>query len=134
MAGDLLLDTNIVVAMVKGEAAVLEIVGSAERVFIPSIVPGELYFGAFKSTRAAENVSRVDELAKDRSVLGCDVGTSRHYGELKSALRAKGRPIPENDVWIAALAVQHGLTLVSRDEHFRQVEGLKLESVSSSAG
>ncbi len=49
------------------------------------------------------------------------------YGEIKDRLRKKGRPIPENDIWIAAIAFQHDLILISRDEHFREVEDLKLE-------
>ena len=53
--------------------------------------------------------------------------SEQRYGKVKNGLRKKGRPIPENDIWIAAIAFQHDLTLVSRDEHFKEVENLKLE-------
>ncbi|NOY42526.1 MAG: type II toxin-antitoxin system VapC family toxin, partial [Planctomycetes bacterium] len=55
-----------------------------------------------------------------------DDDTARVYGEIKTALRRKGRPIPDNDIWIAAVAIQHSLSLVSRDEHFANIERLSL--------
>ena len=64
----------------------------------------------------------MNEFAESCSVLICDTETSRQYGEIKNLLRAKGRPIPENDIWIAAIAKQHKLTLVSRDDHFKEIE------------
>lgn len=63
-------------------------------------------------------------LAAASAVLSCDAETAACYGELKASLRAKGTPIPENDLWIAALATQHGLTVASRDEYFDVVPGL----------
>ena len=58
----------------------------------------------------------------------CDLDTSRHYAIVKSYLKSKGTPIPENDIWIAALAKQHRLTLVTRDKHFNNIHELLLES------
>lgn len=66
-------------------------------------------------------------VAATAAVLVCDATTAGLYGELKAALRAQGTPIPENDLWIAALTRQHTLTLVSRDEHFEAVPGLEIE-------
>ena len=60
-------------------------------------------------------------------MLACDASTARFYGEIKNRLRAQARPIPENDVWIAAIALQHGLVLATRDEHFAAVDGLACE-------
>ncbi len=94
----------------------------AEEVFVPIIVLGELYYGAQKSNQVENNLTRINEFAESCSVLICDTETSRQYGEIKNLLRAKGRPIPENDIWIAAIAKQHELTLVSRDEHFKEIE------------
>jgi len=123
-----LLDTNIVIALFANDAAVVGRLQEAEEVFVPSIVVGELYYGARKSGRIMENVARIDEFAANSAVLSCDVETARRYGEVKDGLRQKGRPIPENDVWITALALQHDLTLVSRDAHLSEVENLKLEA------
>ena len=93
---------------------------------MPSIVVGELLFGARKSERVLGNLARIDEFVSNLVVLGCDIETARRYGEIKSALRAKGNPIPENDVWIAAIALQHDLTLVTRDVHFDDIESLNV--------
>jgi len=89
---------------------------------------GELHFGAWTSAQKERNLARVDEFAAANAVLVTDVATAREYGVLKAALRAKGRLIPENDMWIAAIARQHGLTLITRDAHFQEVEGLAVGS------
>jgi tRNA(fMet)-specific endonuclease VapC len=121
MSGRFLLDTNIVIALFGEEPAVLEQLAAAQEVFVPVIVLGELYYGARKSARADVNIARITEFASSAAVLGCDAVTAQHYGRLKNDLRIKGRPIPENDIWIAAVAEQHGLTVVSRDDHFVEV-------------
>lgn len=128
MSGKYLLDTNIVIALFANDELVKENLGKAEEVFISSVVIGELFYGAYKSGRAKENITRVDTFASSNVVLGCDTETSRIYGEIKNALSVKGRPIPENDIWIAAVAIQHGLILVSRDSHFDEIDKLKIEA------
>jgi tRNA(fMet)-specific endonuclease VapC len=95
--------------------------------FLPAIVLGELYYGARKSGRQAENVARVATLAAAVTVLGCDVGRAAQYGELKAVLRDRGTPIPENDLWIAAIARQHETPLVTRDAHFDAIPDLRVE-------
>ena len=101
---------------------------SAEKVYVPSLVLGELYFGARTSAQKDRNLSRIDEFAAANVVLVPDVATAREYGILKAAPRVKGRPIPENDMWIADIARQHGLTLLTRDAHFQDVENLTVGS------
>jgi len=120
-----LLDTNIVIALFADEAIVKNNLAQASEVFIPSIVIGELCYGARRSRRIEANLARVDELVASSTILVCDTKTARHYGEVKNKLRLKGRPLPENDVWIAALALQHDLTLITRDAHFQEVEDLQ---------
>jgi tRNA(fMet)-specific endonuclease VapC len=126
MSGKYLLDTNIVIALFANDSAVMENLSKVEEIFIPSIVIGELFYGAHKSSRAKDNLARIDEFASSNIVLGCDTETARMYGEIKDALRVKGRPIPENDIWIAAIAVQHSLILVSKDAHFGEIKNLKV--------
>lgn len=128
MHGRFLLDTNIVIALFAGEIPVRERIGQAEEVFLSNIVLGELYFGARKSSRMEVNLARIDELAGSVTILASDIGTAREYGIIKSILQAKGRPIPENDIWIAAIAKQHGITIATRDAHFREIEGLSIET------
>ena len=125
MSGRLLLDTNIVIALFADEAIVKDNLAQASEVFIPSIVIGELCYGAKKSGRIRANLARVDELVAGSTILVCDAETARQYGEVKNKLRLKGRPLPENDVWIASLALQHTLILATRDAHFQEVENLQ---------
>jgi tRNA(fMet)-specific endonuclease VapC len=127
MTGKVLLDTNIVIALFADEASVKQQLTIIGEIFIPSIVLGELYYGARKSARAEQNIARIDEFAAGNTVLLCDTTTARQYGVIKAQLRAKGKPIPENDIWIAAIAEQHQLTLVTRDSHFQHVDGLVIE-------
>jgi tRNA(fMet)-specific endonuclease VapC len=127
VSGSFLLDTNIVIALLAKDPAVHQRLAEATEVFVPSIVLGELYYGARKSSRVESNLQTVDEFAAANRALVCDSTTAQQYGQLKNLLREKGRPIPENDIWIAATAKQHVLTLVSRDKHFDEVEGLSLE-------
>ncbi len=128
MNGRFLLDTNIVIALFAEDTSVQKGIMEAEQVFLPSIVLGELYYGAGKSLRTEENISRVDEFAAMSAVLGPNTATAKEYGDIKNALRNKGCPIPENDVWIAAITKRYGLTLVTRDEHFKEVEGIAIET------
>ena len=125
MSGRFLLDTNIVIALFADDIAVKSNVAAAEEVFLSSIALGELCYGARRSGRVTENLARIDEFAAHSVVLGCDIDTAHHYGQVKNALRLKGRLIPENDIWVAAIALQHDLTLVTRDPHFDEVESLK---------
>ena len=129
------MDTNIVIAALNGEAAVLAKLEearsarpSARELFVPTIVLGELYFGARRSARVGENLRKVSDFAARADVLPCDAETASQYGEVKEGLARRGTPIPENDVWIASLAMQHAMALVARDSHFDRVAGLSLES------
>ncbi len=125
MAGKCLLDTNIVIALFGNETGVVEKLAGVDEVFIPSIVIGELYYGAHKSGRVEENLARIRNFAAYNHILSCDSETAAVYGEVKNLLREKGQPIPENDVWIGALAIQYSLPLISRDDHFREVTNLE---------
>jgi tRNA(fMet)-specific endonuclease VapC len=128
MSGRYLLDTNIVVALFHGDAAIETGLEAAPEVFLSSVALGELHFGAVQSGRPEANAARIDDFAATCQVVGVDAETARRYGQLKGELRKKGRPIPENDLWIAACALQHDLILATRDRHFDQVEGLQIES------
>ncbi len=125
MSGRFLLDTNIVVALFADDEGVKANLSQAAEVFIPSIVIGELCYGAQKSGRTEANLARIDQLATSNTVLTCDVTVARHYGQVKHDLKLKGRPLPENDIWIAAIALAYNLALVTRDAHFQEIEYLQ---------
>lgn len=127
MNGKYLLDSNIVIGLFADDPRIILEIRYAEEIFIPCIVIGELYYGAEKSVKTEENMKRIDEFVFSNVILNCDGNTAKQYGIIKNRLREKGRPIPENDIWIAAIALQHNLTLITRDEHFKEVGNLKTE-------
>lgn len=123
-----LFDTNIVIGLFAGDSVIVEKIKFHSGVIqIPSIVLGELFYGAEQSAKKESNKQRIEDFAQMVWVLECDLDTARNYGAIKSQLKSKGNPIPENDVWIAALAKQYGLTLVTRDKHFLNIDALMLE-------
>jgi tRNA(fMet)-specific endonuclease VapC len=128
MNGKYLLDTNIIVALFKNDQSVQDQIAATPEVFVPSIALGELYFGANRSARVEENKARVRQFAESVAVLACDIATAAYYGQIKNELKLKGHPLPENDVWIAAIAQQHSLTVVTRDQHFKEIDSLFLEA------
>jgi len=127
MSGRFILDTNIVIAIFNGETSIKEHLLKADEVFISSTVLGELFFGAFKSKRSKTNIKRISNFADSITILNCDKDTAQQYGIVKNKLLDKGKPIPENDIWIAAVAMQNDLILVTRDAHFDEIEELKYE-------
>ena len=128
MSGKVLLDTNIIIALFANDEKIKINLAKTSEVFIPSIVIGELFYGAYKSARVKENIVKIEEFTSQSIILRCDTETSRIYGETKYVLSIKGKPIPENDIWIAAIAIQHDLMLISRDAHFNEVSKLKSEA------
>jgi tRNA(fMet)-specific endonuclease VapC len=128
MGGKYLLDTNIVIALFAEDDRIEKLLNEADYVLLPSIVLGELYFGAHNSHAVEENLARVTEFANMCPVIGPTTATAMEYGRIKKILKHNGTPIPENDIWIAALASQFNLQLLTRDEHFSMVEGIALLS------
>jgi tRNA(fMet)-specific endonuclease VapC len=128
MNGKYLLDTNIIIALFADDDNVKQKLGQALEVFVSGIILGELYYGSRHSSRVTENITRLDNFAAQNVVLTCDLDTARMYGQVKSQIRAKGKPIPENDIWTASTALQYGLTLVTRDEHFSVIDNLTIET------
>lgn len=127
MNGKYLLDTNIIIALFLSEEKVIQEINNAEEICVPIISLGELYYGAYNSQRIEENILNIKEFSKEIQILKADSITADYYGQVKSVLKKNGNPIPENDIWIASLAIQYGLTLVTRDKHFSNVPNLEIE-------
>ena len=104
MNGKFLLDTNIVVALFKDDPAIHERLSERPLILVPATVLGELYYGAQKSARLDKNLRQINRFLTRAAVLESDAATAYEYGLIRNELRIKGRPIPENDVWIAAAA------------------------------
>src|SRR5262249_15836295 len=122
------LDTNFVIALQAHEKSVIDQLEAAAEAFLPSPVVGELYYGARKSGQVASNIARLELYLARFRWLSVDTLTAHQYAQIRNAHRLIGRPIPENDIWIAAIAIQHNLTLVTRDQHFQHVAGLSIEA------
>jgi tRNA(fMet)-specific endonuclease VapC len=124
----LLLDTNIYSALARAEQDVVRRAELAEGIYLSVISLGELRAGFIGGSLREQNERMFREFL-DRptaNLLLIDEQTTETYGHLVNVLRRQGTPIPMNDVWIAAQAMQHDLTLDTRDAHFRHVPGLKL--------
>ena len=126
--GRRLLDTCVVIALFRDDARVQQRLLSVSEAFLSSITVGELYYGAKESAHPAENISQIRLLVDSVTVLPCDRETAWHYGEIKDHLRRKGSPVPENDIWIAAIARRFALTLVTWDTHFDLIDGVSIEN------
>jgi tRNA(fMet)-specific endonuclease VapC len=127
MNGKGALDSNAVVNVLNNRLD-LSRIGIIEA-FVPIVAIGELLYGVHKSARASENRARLPRLhgyLEDVVVLGCSMETADVYGKIKLALRRAGTPIPDNDMWIAATALEHGLPIVTNDKHFTYIEGLEI--------
>jgi predicted nucleic acid-binding protein len=121
----LILDTNALSAAADREPAALEVVARAERLAVPAIVLGEYRLGIAQSRRRTEYENWLREWVGTVTVLDIDEETTHHYAAIGLELKRSGKPIPANDLWIAALCRQHSLPLISRDRHFDVVKRLE---------
>ena len=120
MALRLALDTNRYTDLCRGDRVVVEVVELANEIWLPFIVLGELRAGFAVGTQGPQNeaILRRLLLKPGVAVLYADDQTTHHYANVYRQLRKQGTPIPTNDMWIAALVLQHSLTLCDRDAHF----------------
>lgn len=127
MNGEFLIDTNAVIGLLARNPTLRWRMGHDFRCFLSFVSVGELYAGAHQSTRRSSNVAEVERVCSEVPVVEWDFETANEYGRVHASLRKKGRPIPQNDVWIAATALRHGMTLITLDRHFSWVDGLPIE-------
>jgi len=128
MSGRYLLDTNVAIRVLNQKVDLRSRQGSGVEAFLSLTIIGELLFGAEKSRDAEANRERVHRLIEVCPLAPHDLETAARYGVVKALLEKKGRPIPENDIWIAACALRHDLTLATGDGHFEYVDGLRFEA------
>lgn len=124
----ILIDTNIYSYALRGDQAVINILQKAEVIGLSSISIGELFSGFKGGSREKKNREELDLFLDSPRVrlFYIDEVTADYYSEILNNLREIGKPIPTNDIWIAACAFQHGLKLYSKDAHFKSVKGLML--------
>lgn len=121
---EIALDTSVAVAVLNRGSKAGTWATAYEIHYLSVPVVGELLYGALNSRRSRENLAKVEELLRSCRVLDIDGTTSRAYAEIRLHLKESGKPIPENDLWIAATSLRHGVPLLTHDAHFSYVEGL----------
>ena len=121
-----LLDTNAYSALIAGQHEVGERIREAEEVLFSTIVLGELLFGFHSGSRYERNRRLLDEFLQEPRVriVTLSLVTAERFGEIFASLRTRGKPIPTNDIWIAAQAMENDSELLSADAHFGFVENL----------
>lgn len=124
----MILDTNALSAFVDGEQGVAEVLRQQARAAVPVIVLGEFRYGIAQSRHRLAYEDWLESQLPNFEVLAVTEETSVAYAALRLSLKRAGRPIPANDAWIAALALQHRLPVLSRDGHFDAVPGLDRKS------
>ncbi len=127
MAGEIALDTSVAIRYLNGDSNVVNSVLALENVVLPLPVVGELLFGAENSSRPLQNLNRYREFINACIVISMDRETAVYYSQTRIALRRKGRPIPENDIWIAAQCLEQDWRLVTDDSDFHYVDRLIIE-------
>ena len=123
----ILLDSNAYSQWKRGNCRVAELVRSSTEILVPIVVIGELLYGFRHGSRLKENIRDLHAFLDDRhvAIVSMNFTTADRYARIAAELRAKGRPIPTNDIWIAAHTMETGADLVSSDQHFEAVDGLK---------
>lgn len=121
----MILDTNAVSSLFRGDRSLEKLLADDDRHQLPVIVVGEYAFGLRRSRGHRRLQELLDELVKESDILEIDLGTTNFYADIRGELHQRGEPIPENDLWIAALCLQHRQPLVSRDLHFDRVPKLE---------
>ena len=122
----LLLDTNAYAAWKRGDERLVALVRNATEILVSVIVAGELQFGFRQGSRYQRNMAELREFLGSPYVTFIDatMTTADRFARIAAELRKKGSPIPTNDIWIAAHAMESGAELISFDQHFAQIDGL----------
>ena len=109
----------------KGNKEIADYLYKLPEILISSIVLGELYIGINRVANRAKHLKRLNDFLKLTTILNVDGETAAIYGAIIADLYKLGKPIPTNDVWIAAIAIQYNLTLLTADRHFEEIDNLK---------
>lgn len=131
MSGKICLDTNVIISIFRNDPHVQAFLAQHSRCLLPVPVVAELLFAAKNSARATENLKTYNQFVDACTVLGISRKTANCYADIRLQLKRDGRPIPENDLWIAAISMEHNVPLATADRHFEYVTGLQLYSWGS---
>ncbi|MBU3967752.1 MAG: type II toxin-antitoxin system VapC family toxin [Euryarchaeota archaeon] len=124
--GRLAVDTNAVIAYRAGITTVCNLIDRTDIIFLPAVVLGELMYGAINSTKTEENEKHITIFSNNSVIIPIDEAVALRYARVRSDLKKMGRPIPENDIWIAAICMELNVPLMSSDGHFDNIRDLKV--------
>jgi len=116
-----IVDTKALSAFFDGEKSVVSVMASADEVHLPVIVLGEYRYGLRGSKLRKQLEPQLMSFAKACTVLAVLESTTQFYATIRQGLKKQGTPIPENDVWISALALEYSLPVLTNDQHFDSV-------------
>ncbi len=128
MNGDVLLDSSVVIPYFRKDPVIGQRMREGHSLYLPTTVVGELYCGAYLTVNPAKVLSEIRGFLNGVAILTQSDVTADCYGKIRAALAKAGTPIPENDIWIAATAMEHQIPLAVRDRHFSLIDGLKILS------
>ena len=124
-----LIDTNLIIRFFKGETELFSLFDDLDNLYISSVSVGELMYGAELSKKADFNRENYFCFCAQMKVLYPDLEVAKNYGKIKASLKTKGRPIPENDIWIAATALTANLSVITADCDFNYISEIKVENI-----
>jgi tRNA(fMet)-specific endonuclease VapC len=128
VSGEIFLDSSVVVPYFRRDPAIGQQIRNHRDLYVSVTVVGELYCGAYLSSNQPKVLNEIRSFLNGVAVLSPTDATANHYGKIRAALAKAGTPIPENDIWIAATAIEYNLPLAARDEHFKFIAGLNVIS------
>jgi tRNA(fMet)-specific endonuclease VapC len=118
------LDTNIAISLLNGNREIVEKVKSFDSIYLPITVCGELLFGAKNSAKSKTNLAFYRDFISTCEILDTNALVAEEYSSIRLELKLKGNPIPENDIWIAAIYKSYGIPLYTLDKHFANISSL----------
>lgn len=126
--GRVVLDTNAVIAYRQGIPKICKIIDESDIIYLPVTVLGELLYGALNSTRIVSNEQAIRKFTEYVDLVQINEAIAKRYARIRLNLKKSGHPIPENDIWIGASCLELDAPIVSRDSHFKYIEGLSVIS------
>jgi tRNA(fMet)-specific endonuclease VapC len=122
------LDTNIAIDLLNGNDEITRNFGEYTTLYLPVTVCGELLFGALNSNYSKKNLPKYRGFISTCKILNINTTVAEQYAAIRKKLKENGTPIPENDIWIAAICIVYEIALATNDKHFNNIEGLKLSA------
>lgn len=120
-------DTNIIIGFLKNDKSIVSKLKIEKNINTSVITIGEMFYGAKNSNNSIKNMEIYNDFFKYCNIFGITRKTSEYYADIRFELKKIGKPIPENDIWIAAIAKENDMVIVTRDKHLKDIEFIATE-------